>query len=249
MITYRSRWLRYAELWFDESCHEDDFDVIYHHRSTAPIAGARNSEFYTLVLDLETDDRELMSRFHRNTRSQIRRAQDEDGLSHVVMRSPTAEDAERFSAHYAEFARSKGMPPLNPSELDDRRRAGMLMLSRIGNADGVLVWHAYLRVNRIAVLARSASLFRGSSEETQRLVGRANRLHHWLDMQYLRSDGCKHYDMGGWYAGKEDTSKLLINRFKEQFGGQKVLQYDAVLHRTLRAKLLKSTRRLLRFGT
>ncbi|MBE7417996.1 MAG: hypothetical protein HS128_09595 [Ideonella sp.] len=245
MITYRSRWLKYAERWLDEPCADQGFDVVYHYRSSAPVAGTSNTEYHTLVVNLEVDDAELVSRFHRGARSQIRRAEEEDGLAYVVTRAPTAEDVRDFIEHHREFARSKGVLPLDRAAMEHRRGAGMLVLSRIGNAAGALVWHAYLRVGRTVVLTHSASLFRGASEETQRLVGRANRLHHLLDMRHFRSDGCKLYDMGGWYEGKSDEARLLINRFKEQFGGVKVLQYDAVVHRTLRAKLLKSARTLL----
>ncbi len=95
------------------------------------------------------------------------------------------------------------------------------------------------------MLSHSASLYRGRDKDFRNLVGRANRLHHFKDMLFFKGNACNLYDFGGWYAGTEDQERLMINRFKEEFGGQKVLQYNAVLNRTWRAKLLKSIRRLV----
>ena len=102
-----------------------------------------------------------------------------------------------------------------------------------------------VHVKSCAVLTHSASLYRGRDKDFRNLVGRANRLHHFKDMLFFKGNACNLYDFGGWYAGTEDQDRLMINRFKEEFGGQKVLQYNVVLNRTWRAKLLKSIRRLV----
>ena len=57
-------------------------------------------------------------------------------------------------------------------------------------------------------------------------IGRANRLHHWLDVLRFRDEGFAIYDFGGWYAGTANDELLRINRFKESFGGEVVLQYN-----------------------
>jgi hypothetical protein len=57
-------------------------------------------------------------------------------------------------------------------------------------------------------------------------IGRANRLHHWSDMLRFRGEGFGIYDFGGWYAGTQDETLLRINRFKERFGGELVVQYN-----------------------
>ncbi len=48
--------------------------------------------------------------------------------------------------------------------------------------------------------------------------------------------GFRVYDFGGWYAGSTDVEKLMINRFKEEFGGQKVLEFTVTENRSLLAK-------------
>ena len=56
-------------------------------------------------------------------------------------------------------------------------------------------------------------------------IGRANRLHHWLDVLRFRDEGFAIYDFGGWYAGRENEELLRINCFKESFGGKVVFHY------------------------
>lgn len=112
-------------------------------------------------------------------------------------------------------------------------------------SDGtVLVWHAYYVGQSRARLLHSASLFREASDSAFRtLVGRANRYQHWRDMLKLKADGLTTYDMGGWYAGSEDEAKLSINKFKEGFGGETVVEYHCEEAVSLKGKLYKIARR------
>jgi hypothetical protein len=246
MITYRSQWLKYADLWFDEGCPLNDFDVVYRFGASAPVPDATNEEFHTLVIDLTKSKQEILAGFHRNTRSKIKRAEAQDGLTCDVMGDPSLEVVNEFVDYYNEFARGKGVAPVLFDRVESLRTAGALVLSRIRNAEHKLVWHAHLRVGRHALLHRSASLYRGRDKEFQNLVGRANRLLHLQDMFHFKEVGCDFYDFGGWYAGTEDQDRLRINQFKEEFGGTRVLQYNAVLNRTWRARLLKSIARRVR---
>lgn len=245
MITYQSRWLKYVDLWFDESHPLDGFDVVFRFGADSPVPGATNEEFHTLVVDLTQSEEQLLSRIHRNTRSKIKRAEERDHLSLDVMGSPTPEEIDEFVDFYDAFARGKSITPLSRSHLESQRRAGVLVLSRVRDSVQTLVWHSYLRIGLRALLCNSASLYRGRDREFQNLVGRANRWHHLKDMLHFKESGCTSYDFGGWYAGREDQTRLMINRFKEEFGGTRALQYNAILNRTWRAKILKSFRKII----
>ena len=110
MISYRSRWLKYVELWFDESCQLDDFDVVFRYRSCAPVQGATNEEFYTLVVDLTKSEHELLSDFRGTTRSAIKEAEAHDNLSHRIdVCSKRRRRSAISSTFYDEFARGKGI--------------------------------------------------------------------------------------------------------------------------------------------
>lgn len=55
---------------------------------------------------------------------------------------------------------------------------------------------------------------------------------------HCKQQGRLSYDFGGWYEGSSDQQKLLINRFKEEFGGKKALVFTITEERSLRAKLI-----------
>ncbi len=56
-------------------------------------------------------------------------------------------------------------------------------------------------------------------------------------MLLFKRQGLACYDFGGWYAGTDDPIKLGINKFKEEFGGEKVHQYNCEKGVTLKGKL------------
>jgi hypothetical protein len=47
-------------------------------------------------------------------------------------------------------------------------------------------------------------------------------------MLEFRDSGVPMYDLGGWYEGVTDSKRLSINRFKEEFGGTIVTEYNCV---------------------
>ena len=47
-------------------------------------------------------------------------------------------------------------------------------------------------------------------------------------MLHYKQQGYHLYDMGDWYAGKDNESLMRINQFKEEFGGRVVCEYDAL---------------------
>lgn len=70
------------------------------------------------------------------------------------------------------------------------------------------------------------------------MIGRANRRLHWEEFQHYKALGYRLYDFGGWYEGTEDKQKVLINQFKEEFGGTKVHAFASEENRTLLAKAI-----------
>jgi hypothetical protein len=43
----------------------------------------------------------------------------------------------------------------------------------------------------------------------------------------FRSLGLALYDLGGWYAGTSNSTLLQLNSFKEQFGGEVVMEWNS----------------------
>lgn len=238
MITYRTRWKRYVELWFDEPEPTHRCDVVVRHRALCRGRAGDNEDFYTLQVDLSETPDEIFSHFARNTRAQIRKSGELDDLRFEFIDHPTTDQLREFIDFYDAFARSKGMEPIPVARAEAYRVSGQFSLSRVANAYGALTWHANAAAGGYVSMMYSASHFRSGDDELRKLIGRANRRLHWEELQYFRGQGRRYYDFGGWYAGSTDEQKLSINRFKEEFGGKKVLEFTVTENRSLIAKAL-----------
>jgi lipid II:glycine glycyltransferase (peptidoglycan interpeptide bridge formation enzyme) len=195
---------------------------------------SRISVFHTLEVGLHSSEEALLDNINGKTRYEIRRAA-ADSLEYSGFVKCAECELNRFVGFYDMFARHKALPSANRAKLNALAAAGQLAMTRISTRDGSdLVWHAYVCVAGRARLLSSASLFRLSTDASQRyLVGRANRLCHWRDMLLFRSAGFSWYDFGGWYAGSESAEQLRINAFKQEFVGARAVSYNCFVPMTL----------------
>jgi hypothetical protein len=207
MLLYEKSNLTVAEVFFDEPEQRASADIIrYHHRSV-PVSRGRSAGLQTLWIDLTAEPDSLLAAMNSDTRHKIRRAS-KDAAVYEFQSQPDATWTADFFQFYDRFAVGKGLAPANRTRLAAMLRHGILDLSRMRGPDGeVLVWHAHVRGRDRARLLHSASIFRELDKDTANLIGRANRLHHWADMQRFRGEGMSTYDFGGWYAGGADTAK------------------------------------------
>ena len=227
MITYQKAHLRVAEFFFDELESRTRADIVRYQFRPAPVQGCESSDFHTLCVDLACAADTILSRMHRETRYEIRRAS-RDSFACKYFSRPTSAQVEEFFDFYDQFADIKYVPRVNRTRFLAFRQHDVLDLSRVRGADGrVLVWHAYLRMGNCARLIHSASHFRVADKSEATMIGRANRYLHWRDILQCKETGLGVYDFGGWYAGQKDVEKLNINHFKESFGGEPVHQYNA----------------------
>jgi hypothetical protein len=153
------------------------------------------------------------------------------------MDRPTLVDLEAFIDFYDRFADANKLSRMHVPRMAGLLNSGALSLTRVATPDRVLTWHANVSRNAHVGMLFSASHLRlEESPEIRKMIGRANRRLHWEEMLRFKQQGRKVYDFGGWYEGTEDSQMLSINRFKEEFGGSKILTYTIVEDRTLRAK-------------
>lgn len=240
MIQYKYKSvLNFAEEWWDPSL-ASGADVTYYWGLQTPIPGIPAEEFHTVIIDLKQDEETLMKQMNSNTAYEIRRGAKE-GLVYRSWFTDSGAVLGEFSEFYNQFAASKGLEPANENKLRVYSSSGVLDLCRVETSGGeVLVWHAYVRRQRYVRQLHSVSLFRATDDsKARRLVSRANRYQHWLDIQRFRSEGIETFDLGGWYAGTADPDRLKINEFKESFGGQVVCTYHQIQPRTLKGKLFR----------
>jgi hypothetical protein len=221
--------LRFVESYFEFETSLADADVFASLFNRAPAQDWRNYGGFTRLIDLRGDLDRLFAVLGKDTRYEIRRAEERDGVESMLLMDPTKEEAEDFIGFYDDFAASKELPPINQPQVHALRQAGGLALSRARNRDGEsLVWHGYIVKQNRARLTHSASLFRLQGEAGRRAeLGRANRFLHWSDLVFFRSLGFACYDFGGWYGGSRDDALMKINSFKKEFGGDVVEEWSS----------------------
>lgn len=249
MLTIRKKFIfSLGEVWFDEEPEEvHNVDILYYHNWTNPIRGIQCDEYYTILLDLTKDQDELWEDIGKNTRYKVRRAEKEQPV-YEFWNTNNLGILNEFSDFYDEFALKKGLPKLIRSRLRSFMDAGSLDISRIKLKSGEpLVWHAYYCSKTRSFLLYTASMFRSSTDTSYRnMVGRANRYHHWQDIVRFKNLGMQFYDFGGWYAGDQDQEKLGINKFKEEFGGKLIKNFNCSHGITMKGKLYSQLRKILR---
>ncbi len=202
--------------------------------------------FKTQLIDLSRSEGELFDSLSSNTRYKINRAERE-GLHARVETSPSKEELSKYTGFYDEFAGQKGLPESNVCKLASFAAAGALALSSVVDATGkLLAAHAYvsdIETRRVRLLY-SASHFRSSQESAERnLIGRANRLLHWQEICEFKRLGYVFYDLGGLPMDDSDPAKNAIARFKLEFGGDHVIEYNGFIPRNILAQAALAVRR------
>lgn len=250
-ICYRKGFLRVAETWFQAPPSPPKGDIVRCVQIPAPLAGVTCEEFCTLVVDLTADAEQILAGMDSSTRYKIRRAQTKDELRYEHRPILRFEDMREFLAAYDTHVVSQSDAlSINRTKIMHLAQSGRLDLSMTRDGQGVaLTRHVHILAGGTARLLYSVSeASRSPDTERRNLCGRANRLHHWLDMQRFGSAGSDRYDFGGFYTGTTDDKKLRINEFKKGFGGQLALTYNCVYPLTLKGRMALSAWRFLRRG-
>jgi hypothetical protein len=245
MIISRRGPLKIGELWFDEPPPTARVDIAHFIQRTVAVPGAVSEEKHTIVIDLSLDEAKLFASLKKDTRGEIRRARDKDEFCCVMSTAPTSESIREFCRFYAEFSVQRGLGPITEGYLNSLNEKGALGLSLARGLDGkIVVWHSYVHISGRARLLKSASRFRDEHDAaTRNAIGRANRLLHWADILAFKEAGSTVYDLGGWYSGSADEQLLRINAFKEEFGGQKVVNYNCELAMTFMGRFAQAMKR------
>jgi hypothetical protein len=248
MITYKSRFLMRAEVWFDneptKTARPVDW-ILYNLRSCA-LPGAQSRSFYTLLIDLSQSQEQLWAQLSEDTAYKIRRARDRDKIICRLCdpRDPVVMNG--FEQMYNAFAAIKGLLPLNRARLERLAAAGVLDISAAKDSQGsILVYHANYRDERRATQLETPSLYRLLSQSAARnFSGRANRYLTWSNILRYKQEGLKSFDFGGWHLGS-DSEMLSINDFKRGFGGQVVREYQCEQIVTLKGWVVLNAAKLL----
>ncbi len=214
--------------------------VIQYKEALFQKAGAAKTvEFETLVSDLAKTQEEILEKFSKNCRYEIRRAAKEEiEVTVLAGKLLTRKEIAEFCNFFTEFWASKGVEYTDAKKLEEEIAAyaakdGFVLTSASIHGKK-LVYHTYIVDGERARLYHSASLYRQDTEMPHGLTGMVNRHLHKEDMLYFKNEGKTFYDWGGAGRNKEVAN---ITKFKESFGGTPVTYYDFTQVNGLKARL------------
>jgi hypothetical protein len=231
LFRYRRYGVTIIEAWFDVlPPGQRRCDVLDYRQLSRPLEGTQTSPFHTLIVPLSDSTETIFDLMKKNTRRDIRRAEDRDRSEYAISDDIAAAVSE-FLAFDALFARHRGIAPAHAEGLRALAAQQALALSRVMRKGETLSWHVFVVGSGRARLLHSPSLA-GDDAGMRQIIGRANRFHHWRDMLHFRSRGAGSYDLGGW-SGSAEPALARIDRFKEEFGGRLIVEYNCTATPTL----------------
>lgn len=240
--TLYQTFVKTEEHWFGGQLSASQSDVALAMFWSTPIPGASNAQSWTSLISLSDPIDKIWNTFHKEVRYEIRRAERELIEFHSDVEYDSVAMAE-FKEDYVKLQRFKNLPRLNAAKLSHLAETGLLKITATTLANGSRCsWHAYICANGRARLLYSISKFYSVHDAKERAaIGRANRYHHWRDIQAFKYSGFQYYDLGGVYVGS-DADQLNVSKFKEGFGGTLCPMFTATIPLTPIGKIALTIR-------
>lgn len=253
----RNRGLRVKDFWFVEDRNrkeENGADFAqYHDMCVAPndLDGLMvQQDRQTLVNNLLESEEEIVSRFKKNTKYEIKRAEKEQCYCMHYTGEELAKQTDILkrvdTAHKQMFAdkgkKSKG----EYATMFAAAKENMLHVS-IGylSSGEECAYHVYIAGNGTTRLLHSITLFRNAeSNDVKNAIGRLNRFLHYEDMLWFKEHGYCVYDWGGY---SEEEHLKSISEFKKAFGGELANRYTMIYATSPLGKLMSGLVRIIKF--
>lgn len=172
---------------------------------------------HTLLTDLRPDEAAIFQHFPKDTRSQIRRCEQEQRFTlnlHTRL--------EAFIPLYNAFAHTRGLSLFSAADAQAIGKDNYCIFS-VDYQGKPVICHLYLlsaATATVNLLISASSQAYGEDVEMRRALGFANRCLHWQGMLQLKAAGFHTYDWGGYVLETSDPAMQGINRFKRTFNGK-----------------------------
>ena len=177
----------------------------------------RVEQRHTLLTDLLQDETTIFDSFPKDTRSQIRRYEQEQYFSINLHTQLT-----QFIPLYNAFAMERGLSHFSTQDAANIGHDNYRIFS-VYHDGKPIICHFYLLSPETGVInlliSASSSAYR-DNPNMRRLMGHANRCLHWQGMRYFKAAGFRTYDWGGYVVDTDDPTLQGINRFKRTFNGK-----------------------------
>lgn len=190
------------------------------------------TEFHTLLIDLNQSLETIREQVYHRTLSEINSYLSNQSFEYRMLQTPTEQELTSFIQDFNVFATSKNIRRAESFRLRAYLRAGILRVSYIQQENQLLCVNIYRLTSERATNLYSFSPVNISTHPfSQTQLGRAHRALHWLDILEFKKEQVRFYDFCGWYTGTTDQSLLNVNKFKEQFTKNKVVEYSGVIYK------------------
>jgi len=237
----RKKWiLTFEERYFEPvSNFPHDTGLTIYYQAPDSSQNHKFKEFITSHIDLTQSEDNLLKDMAKNTRYEINRFFRKDQLDCQIIANPNIEMINTFAAFYNPFAESIGLSKCNTQKIERLAEKNGVMFSVVYNQDlKAICYHAFIVNGERARLLHSVSQFRDIKDRNERsLIARANRGLHWFDMKYFKSIGYDIYDMGGLADLNVFPEMVNINKFKKDFGGNEIVEYNVYFARSILGRL------------
>lgn len=178
----------------------------------------RTKPFHTPLIDLTPSEDQLVQNLHRTScRKEVRQAQEMDL---VVLRNEDTTSARLLINE--SIRRLRYREPVTESAWEALLPEHDVFLCR--SQDAPLAAHVMLLDHP----GRARPILSGTADRhdprVRGMVGHANRLLHWKELLYYKSQGFRYYDFGGCSPNVVDkkSAEYAITQFKMSFGVQVV---------------------------
>jgi hypothetical protein len=238
---HRKKWiLTFEERYFEQvSNNPHDKGLTIYYQAPESSQNHKFIEFKTSHIDLTLSEDNLLKDMAKNTRYEINRFFRKDKLNCQIIVNPKRERIKIFASFYNPFAESIGLSKCNIQKIERLAEKNGVIFSVVQNQDlKDICYHAYIVNGERARLLHSVSQFRDIKNSNERaMIARANRGLHWFDIKYFKSVGYHIYDMGGLADLNVSPEMENINKFKKDFGGEEIVEYNVYCSRSILGRL------------
>ena len=194
-------------------------------------------EFHTLHINLENSEDDIFKKFHSNSRNEIRKNLKDDNVIFYSKELLSESDISDFIKKLDIFMGQKEHSVDTNFQLYQLKDfKSNIILTEVKKDDTVLASHLYL-FDENRARYKSGISYRMDENIDSKVVGRSNRGLHWFDIKLFKNKGLNIYDLGGIAHNTEDKAKININKFKERFTKNQVIEYQGNIGVSLKGKL------------
>ena len=229
--------LPFERVWFWNGKRLKSHSLIIRYLRCSPDAIAQLSGLksvdvgHTLINDLSRDESDIFASFKKNYKYEIRRAEKEEAAIYFYSSDDLLANPElltEFEAAYNSFCDSLQNETVRANYRHDQttqciEQKGVLLTKAVQN--GAVVYHLYYVDGKSAVLDYSISDFRDENVD-KAAAGRLNKLLHWEDMKFFKTQDFTEYDWGN-VTSRNPENFNGIDKFKAGFGGELTEQQSA----------------------